>query len=187
MHNQLRIIGGKWRSRKISFLPLPGLRPTTDRIRETLFNWLSPYINGANCLDLFSGSGALSFEALSRGAKSVTIVDKSPKVIAKLEENAKTLQAINAEFYCLTIPEELTKIPKQIFDIVFLDPPFQQNLIKICCEKLLELGLVNKNTLVYIESEKELDIKFVMLQNFTILQSKATKNIGYHLIKLNAI
>src|SRR5262249_49167946 len=91
--NSVRIIGGKWRSRKIYFLDSEGLRPTADRSRETLFNWLAPFIQGANCIDLFSGSGALCFEALSRGAQSAILIDRSPQVVEQLRKTAAELQA----------------------------------------------------------------------------------------------
>jgi 16S rRNA (guanine966-N2)-methyltransferase len=130
--SKLRIIGGRWRGRKIRFLPLPGLRPTSDRIRETLFNWLMPTIKDARCLDLFAGSGALSFEALSRGAQSAVMIDQSPQVIAVLQENAALLKINTAEFYCATSPQGLKKLHLTPFDIVFLDPPFHQQLIAPC-------------------------------------------------------
>ena len=91
--HQLRIIGGQWRGRRLSFPDVEGLRPTPDRVRETLFNWLAPIIEGARCLDLFAGSGALSLEALSRGAAEVVMVDRDPQVIARLKENVATLSA----------------------------------------------------------------------------------------------
>jgi 16S rRNA (guanine966-N2)-methyltransferase len=184
---QLRIIGGKWRSRKISFLPLDEVRPTTDRTRETLFNWLQPYIENANCLDLFAGSGALSFEALSRGAKKVIAVDHSNKVIAKLKENAVILQATNLELYCFSIPENLDKIPNLDFDIIFLDPPFIKHLVKLCCEALEQLKFLKNRTLIYIEAESNLEIKENIPSSWEILKSSKTKQIGYYLIKKQMI
>ena len=168
----LRIIGGKWRSRKISFIPLKGVRPTTDAGRETLFNWLSPLIVGANCLDLFAGSGALGFEALSRGANKVVMVDASMRIISKLKENAESLQADNAEFYCAKIPERLSKIPEQSFDVVFLDPPFSKNLVKSTCQSLENSGLLAENAYIYIEAEKYLDIETVIPESWQILKHK---------------
>ncbi|HLA74608.1 MAG TPA: 16S rRNA (guanine(966)-N(2))-methyltransferase RsmD [Gammaproteobacteria bacterium] len=94
--NQLRIIGGAWRSRKLSFPDIAGLRPTPDRVRETLFNWLAPIIQGARCLDLFAGSGALGLEALSRGASEVVMIDRDPQVIAQLRAHIETLHAQGA-------------------------------------------------------------------------------------------
>src|SRR5512134_2593384 len=95
-NNRLRIIGGQWRGRRLNFIPSEDLRPTPDRVRETLFNWLMPLIHGARCLDLFAGSGALGLEALSRGAASVVLVDRDPRVIATLRKHMQTLKAEGA-------------------------------------------------------------------------------------------
>src|SRR4051812_43701530 len=103
---KLRIIGGQWRSRQITFPALSGLRPTPDRVRETLFNWLAPVIEGKRCLDLFTGSGALSFEALSRGAAQAVMVDRSSIITKHLQATLKTLDATNASIYTLQIPEQ---------------------------------------------------------------------------------
>ncbi|MDR1057783.1 MAG: 16S rRNA (guanine(966)-N(2))-methyltransferase RsmD [Coxiellaceae bacterium] len=182
----LRIIGGEWRSRKISFIPLKGVRPTTDARRETLFNWLAPAIVGANCLDLFAGSGALGFEALSRGARHVVMVDMSIKIINQLKANAKLLQADDIEFYCLSIPNRLNKISKQIFDIVFLDPPFHHDLVKPTCEKLAITGYLAKNAYMYIESEKDLDIRTIIPNSWQILRKKVSNLVASNLLTLRA-
>ncbi|MEI8054741.1 MAG: 16S rRNA (guanine(966)-N(2))-methyltransferase RsmD [bacterium] len=178
----LRIIGGKWRSRKISFVSLKGLRPTTDAVRETLFNWLAPVINNTNCLDLFAGSGALGFEALSRGAKHVVMVDASTQIISMLKKTAQLLNAEDVDFYSAKIPQALSKIPEQSFDIVFLDPPFNFDLIKPTCEKLVSSGYLAKNAIVYIEAEKELDIKKVTPESWQILRQKTVGQVGSHLL-----
>jgi len=169
----LRIIGGRWRSRKIKFTPLKGIRPTTDSNRETLFNWLAPSIVGANCLDLFAGSGALGFEALSRGAKHLTMVDASKKVIHQLRSNAELLEADNLEIICANIPKQLSKIPPEPFDILFLDPPFYHDLIKPTCEKLKNGEYLAKNGLIYIEAEKRLDIEKIIPKTWHILHKKS--------------
>ncbi|EKE01180.1 MAG: hypothetical protein ACD_21C00198G0001 [uncultured bacterium] len=178
----LRVIGGKWRSRKISFVPLKGVRPTTDATRETLFNWLAPVINSANCLDLFAGSGALGFEALSRGAKHVVMVDASMQVISNLKKNAQLLQTEDVEFYCAKIPQNINKIPEQSFDIIFLDPPFHHDLIKPTCEKLVSSGYLAKDAVIYIEAEKELDIKKVIPESWQILRQKIVGQVGSYLL-----
>lgn len=128
-HNQLRIIGGQWRGRKLSFASLPGLRPTPDRVRETLFNWLAAEIPGAHCLDLFAGSGALGLEALSRGASSVTLVDTAPEVTRTLQQHLQTLQSSAADVINCSATAWLPTAPAQHFDVVFLDPPFGQGLV----------------------------------------------------------
>jgi len=177
----LRIIGGKWRSRRISFIPLKGLRPTTDAGRETLFNWLAQDINNANCLDLFAGSGALSFEALSRGAKHVAAIDCKAPIISTLKKNAELLSAENIDFYLAKIPQNINKIPEQYFDIVFLDPPFYKDLIKPTCKKLNNSNYLAKNAIIYIESEKELDINSVIPKSWQILRQKNTGRTSCYL------
>jgi len=181
MKQSLRIIGGKWRSRKIAFPDVTGLRPSTDRVRETVFNWLTTYLQGAVCLDLFAGSGALGFESLSRGAKLAVMIDKSPKVIAQLKETAKLLNASNAEIILLKIPEEINLLPNYKYDIIFLDPPFKQNLIKPCCEWIEFSSQSKENTLIYIEAEAELNITEIIPKSWQILHNKKTKQVGYHL------
>ncbi|CAL7961971.1 16S rRNA m(2)G966 methyltransferase [Gammaproteobacteria bacterium] len=180
--SSLRIIGGKWRSRRISFVSLKGLRPTTDANRETLFNWLAPVISNTNCLDLFAGSGALGFEALSRGAKHVVMVDASTQVISMLKKTAQLLNAEDIDFYSAKIPQALNKIPKQSFDIVFLDPPFHFDLIKPTCEKLVNSGYLAKNAIIYIEVEKELDIKKVIPESWQILCQKTVGQVDSYLL-----
>src|SRR5689334_13621175 len=118
----IRIIGGTWRGRKLLVPDVPHLRPTPDRVRETLFNWLAPVLPGAHCLDAFAGSGALGFEALSRGAAQVVMVDESPVVIKHLQAQAVILKTTQAEIYRANVPQQLKK-PAKPFDIVFLDPP----------------------------------------------------------------
>lgn len=182
--SQVRIIAGKWRSRKITFVPIKGLRPTTDSCRETLFNWLAPYINDANCLDLFAGSGCLGFEALSRGAKHVVMVDAATQVMTILKQNAQELNCQEIDFYCAKIPQNINKIPIQSFDIIFLDPPFNSKLIEPVCEKLLSSGYLTKDTIIYIEAEKDLNLHAIIPQSWQILRQKITGQIGCYLIKI---
>lgn len=126
--NRVRIIGGQWRRRYLRFPDLPDLRPTPDRVRETLFNWLGQDITGWSCLDLFAGSGALSFEALSRHARLVVAVEKDRRALAALAENAKTLQAIGFELHAADALQFLS-LEQRRFDLVFLDPPFREDLL----------------------------------------------------------
>lgn len=179
----LRLIGGKWRSRKISFSTLPGVRPTTNVTRETLFNWLAPVITCAKCLDLFAGSGALGFEALSRGACHVVMVDTSMQVIKCLKANAERLSTNNVDFYCAEIPKNLDKIPPQPFEIVFLDPPFHHQLIQPTCERLQADGYLAKQALVYVEAEKNLVINEVIPKSWQILRHKTSGLVGYYLLQ----
>ncbi len=121
--NQVRIIAGQWRGRKLQFPDIEGLRPTSDRIRETLFNWLAPVVPGAVCLDLYAGSGALGFEAASRGAARVVMNDRDARVVRALRENCQRLAADQVEVVAGDARDCLVG-QKRRFDIVFLDPPF---------------------------------------------------------------
>jgi 16S rRNA (guanine966-N2)-methyltransferase len=152
--NQLRIIGGTWRSRRLDFPDVEGLRPTPDRVRETLFNWLMPIIHGARCLDLFAGSGALGLEALSRGAAAVVLVDRDPRVIATLRKHLQTLQAEGAALAQQGALDYLQGEPMP-FDIVFLDPPFRQGLLQPALELLVSRGWLAPGARIYIEQESE--------------------------------
>jgi 16S rRNA (guanine966-N2)-methyltransferase len=153
--NQLRIIGGEWRGRKLRFPDVEGLRPTTDRVRETLFNWLQPVIHGARCLDLFAGSGALGLEALSRGAANVCFVDSDRRAVQSLKDNLALLQD---QAGTVVQADALTylKAGPQPFDIVFLDPPFRKELLQPCLELLYSEGWLADNARLYIEVEQEL-------------------------------
>ena len=125
---QLRIVAGNWRSRLLQIADVPGLRPTSERIRETLFNWLTPGIHGSRCLDLCAGTGALGLEALSRGAKRVVFVEKSLKAAKTLRQNIETLGSEDAVVLNLDAQNYLAESPAERFDIVFLDPPFAAGL-----------------------------------------------------------
>lgn len=133
------------------------LRPTSDRVRETLFNWLNPVIEGANCLDLYAGSGVLGFEALSRGAASVTMVEQNRDTVDMLAKQAKALQASQVNIICDDAGNYLIG-PTQKFDIVFLDPPFSKNLLQKACETLLNKGHLHSDSLVYVESDSEIAV-----------------------------
>lgn len=177
--SELRIIGGKWRGRKIKFPCLPGLRPTPDRVRETLFNWLSPVIIQSRCLDLFAGSGSLGIEALSRGAKEVVFIDESFTALQALKDNFNKLHVENAKTHHAVYSSHL-QLDLKPFDIIFLDPPFHQELIKDCCEWLENQRLLNSPALIYIETElvtKELSLP----KNWEILRQKKAGKVYYYL------
>lgn len=155
----LRIIGGQWRGRKISFPAVDGLRPTPDRVRETLFNWLQPHIAGARCLDLYSGSGALGLEALSRGAASCAFVDRDSQVVRQIGENLKLLDSGDGELIHASADQWLSLqngALRKPFDIVFMDPPFNQGKVAGDCAALVSAGLLAENAIVYIETESRL-------------------------------
>lgn len=177
----IRIIGGQWRGRKLKVPDVLNLRPTPDRVRETLFNWLAPHIVGSRCLDLFAGSGALGFEALSRGATHVVMVDDSRVVTKLLAEERQLFQAENAEIYCAKAPLQL-KAPDQPFTIVFLDPPYGENLLLPCCFYLEEHSFLAPDAYIYLEARETLDEK-MLPANWQILKSKRAGQVAYHLVR----
>ena len=151
-NGQLRIIGGQWRGRKFSFVAAPGLRPTPDRVRETLFNWLAPNIQDARCLDLFAGSGALGFEALSRGAQQCDFVDSSREAVREIEKHLQALSATDAGTGHILDAQAFLTSAHTAYDIVFLDPPFKKGLVAPACALLDSAGLLADGALVYIET-----------------------------------
>jgi len=181
MKNELRIVGGTWRSRKIRFPDAPGLRPTPDRVRETLFNWLGQDLEGLVCLDLFAGSGALGFEAASRGAKRVVQVERGAEVCAALKQNCERLQALVVQIVQKDVSRYLAG-PTEAFDIVFLDPPFHEGLVEPCCQWLEERGWLADHALIYIEAEKE-KILDHMPETWQLHRHKQAGGVGYHLYK----
>jgi 16S rRNA (guanine966-N2)-methyltransferase len=181
--SELRIIAGKWRSRKLKFPANLPIRPTTNVVRETLFNWLAPFINGASCLDLFAGSGALGFEALSRGASYVVMVDQSYAVIEALKANAALLTAENIEFFCTSFSSKLKSPFARKFNIVFLDPPFTLNIIQDCCEWLVRNDLLAANALIYTETARQ-GKSLVLPCNWQIYHDKIRGDVRYSLWQL---
>lgn len=179
--NQLRIIGGTWRSRRITFPDVEGLRPSPDRVRETVFNWLAPVIEGARCLDLFTGSGALGLEALSRGAREVVFVDRDPRVVTELQQNLRLLQAQGAQVIGTDAQSYLQREPRP-FDVVFLDPPFRRDLLRPCIALLEERGWLAPAAYIYIEAERELAAPPLPPQ-WELLRSKSAGDVGYHLAR----
>jgi 16S rRNA (guanine966-N2)-methyltransferase len=185
-NNQLRVIGGQWRGRKLNFADGEGLRPTMDRVRETLFNWLQADIVGARCLDLFSGSGALGLEALSRYAAEVVMIDKNPQAIRMIRQNLELLAVENAQLIQsdakkylqnqLADPSEHNK-----FDIVFLDPPFNQHLVPVFCELLQQSQCLSDNALIYIEIEKSTKLP-PLPDSWTVLKEKKAGQLAYYLV-----
>ena len=179
--NQLRIIGGQWRGRKLPFPEVPGLRPTPDRVRETLFNWLTPVIPGARCLDLFAGSGALGLEALSRGAAQVVLVDNHAAVIKQLHANLALLHSNAAEAVKAAALHYL-KGPASAFDIVFLDPPYQADLLPECIERLEQGGWLNAHAWIYLEASSQSGLP-PLPPSWTVYRSKTAGEVGYHLVR----
>jgi len=151
--NEFRIIAGQWRRRKLHFPDAPGIRPSPDRVRETLFNWLQERIEGARCLDLFAGSGALGLEALSRGATQAVFVDQDRLTTAAIREHLGLLKAEGGEVQQAEALSWLAQAPRP-FDIVFLDPPFDADLLPKVCARLAE-GWLKPRACVYVEHAAE--------------------------------
>lgn len=150
--NSVRIIGGDWRGRRLQVADVPGLRPSGDRSRETLFNWLQPWLPAADCIDLFAGTGALGFEAASRGAASVVMIEKHPHAAEVLRQGIEQLQAIQVNLQvggAMTLIEELKP---DSFDLAFVDPPFDSNLGGLVLERLDKTGCIRRGGFVYVES-----------------------------------
>jgi 16S rRNA (guanine966-N2)-methyltransferase len=179
-NNQLRIIAGLWRGRKLSFPDVDGLRPTGDRIRETLFNWLAPEIQGARCLDLFAGSGALGIEALSRGAETSVLVERDTKAAAHLKANLEILKAeqgrvVNADVLGF-LQKGNTDAP---YHIIFIDPPFQLKLWQTVIEALEAGNWLADNATIYIESGR--DDEYQPPINWQLHRDKHAGAVSYRL------
>ena len=181
---RLRIIGGRWRSRQLPIVDLPGLRPTTDRVRETLFNWLQADIPAAYCLDLFAGSGALGFEAASRGAEQVVMLELQAEAFRKLCDNKQSLTADNIQCMQQDAIEWLTKaaemVEQQVFDVVFLDPPYASNLLEQACVLLEKSHLLAADAKIYIEHPSQQALP-ELPANWRIIRGKKAGQVGYYL------
>jgi 16S rRNA (guanine966-N2)-methyltransferase len=149
---QVRIIGGRWKGRRIPVYG-DGVRPTGDRIRETLFNWLAPHIRSVRCLDMYAGTGALGIEALSRGAGAVVFIEKNPRVAQLLRETLATLEGEGAEVVTGNAASALKSLPGP-FDLVFLDPPFDGPRLQDLCTLLEKSDVLAKTALIYMEMDK---------------------------------
>lgn len=152
--HKVRIISGLFKGRKLDVLDQDGLRPTTDRVRETLFNWIGNKVQGAKVLDLFTGSGALGLEALSRGAKDVTLVDNNIENVSLLKYELKSLpylQGATAQVVHQDALAFLRNNENQKYDLIFLDPPFNSNLLEQSVELIVTNNLIDENSLIYVE------------------------------------
>lgn len=181
--SKLRIISGEWRSRQLPIPNIEGLRPTPDRVRETLFNWINHDLPGARCADLFCGSGALGLEALSRGAKSAIFVDNSKVVARQMNDNLATLKAENYQVVQQNAAEFLATATPQPLDLIFLDPPFRKNWLAQIVP-LLENGWLADSALVYIEMEKEAALPSLP-SSWTLQKEKVAGQLVYRLFAVN--
>jgi 16S rRNA (guanine966-N2)-methyltransferase len=184
--NHLRIIGGVWRGRKLSFPDADGLRPTGDRIRETLFNWLAPEIQGAHCLDLFAGSGALGLEALSRGAKYSLMLEKNAEAARQLNSNLQLLQADNGKVEQADSLGWLTRQqPAQRFDIVFIDPPFALDLWEKIAAALEAGNWLSDEATIYLEAPR--DAQLHLPGNWQVHRDKQAGQVSFRLYHRHAV
>ena len=181
-HNRLRIIGGEWRRRVLDFAPVPGLRPTPDRVRETLFNWLQPTLPGARCLDLFAGSGALGWEAASRGAGRVVLVDRDRRVTRHLARVREQLGASRVEI--IEAPAEgFLRGEPQGFDVVFADPPFDSELLASVLPLLRAPGWLVPQARVYAEFDARRSLP-ALDPAWSVLREGRAGHVGYALLAL---
>jgi len=169
----VRIIGGQWRGRKLQVAAVEGLRPSSDRVRETLFNWLQPWLPDAVCLDLFAGSGALGFEALSRGAASAVMLEQAPAVAAALQRQQQLLQADTLQIMRADALSWLREAHvAQEFDLVFVDPPWQLQCQQQVLASLQQRGWLSTAALVYVELPAQSDLQ-LDAQRWSTLKQKA--------------
>jgi 16S rRNA (guanine966-N2)-methyltransferase len=187
--NSVRIIAGVWRGRRVNFPDMPDLRPTPDRVRETLFNWLQHTIVNMRCLDLFAGSGALGLEALSRGAKALVFVEQAQRAArglqAELERLGGTAKSRVVEMGAsrfLRTPGEVYGAP---FDVVFLDPPYRRDALAEFIPLLDAGNWVKPGGLVYLENERAAGVPGLP-SHWELLKSKSAGEVGYHLVRVNA-
>jgi 16S rRNA (guanine966-N2)-methyltransferase len=180
---RLRIVAGKWRSRLLPIADVPGLRPTSERIRETLFNWLAATIEGSRCLDLYAGSGALGLEALSRGASEVVFVENSSDAVAVLEESIAALDAAGARVVAIDALRYL-RGDAEPFDIVFLDPPFAADLLEDLCRLLDERDWLAAGARVYLEQDHDRPLPRLP-DGWTVLKQKTAGKVRYTLATAN--
>ncbi|GLT13264.1 16S rRNA (guanine(966)-N(2))-methyltransferase RsmD [Vibrio algivorus] len=178
----VRIISGLWRGRKLPVHDAQGLRPTTDRVKETLFNWLAADIPHARCLDLFAGSGGLGFESASRQAELVTMVELNKQAYQQLVTNSNQLKANNIEIHQQDALLFLQQ-PGQAYDVVFIDPPFRQGLLEQTLNLLQQNGWLTENSLVYIETEKELQLPEIP-EHWQLHREKTAGQVCYRLYQL---
>jgi 16S rRNA (guanine966-N2)-methyltransferase len=182
--NSVRIIGGAWRGRRVHFPDMPALRPTPDRVRETLFNWLQHSLAATRCLDLFAGSGALGLEALSRGAAEVVFVEQFPAAARTLQEQLLRLGGEGKGRVMEMGAARFLRTPAKPFDIVFLDPPFGKNALAEYVPMLDSGNWLAPSGLVYLENERNAGLPQLPAR-WEVLKSKSAGEVGYHLARIN--
>ncbi|WP_462150751.1 16S rRNA (guanine(966)-N(2))-methyltransferase RsmD [Pseudoalteromonas xiamenensis] len=175
----IRIIGGKYRGRKLPVKDVEGLRPTTDRVKETLFNWLMQDVRDATVLDCFAGSGGLGFEALSRFAATVTFIERDKSAAQQIDANMAAVKATNARVLQSDALTTTQTQATQQYDIVFVDPPFRKALAATICTQLETNGWLAKEAIIYIEVEQELELN--VPENWRLYKEKKAGQVAYRL------
>ena len=180
---KVRITSGEWKNRNLEVPDIDGLRPTSERVRETLFNWLMPSIHKSVCLDLFAGSGSLGFEALSRGARHCTFVEKSKLAFRQIKTTRTILNAMNSEIHNCDAIDFLSSVHNHNFNLVFLDPPFSDDYLISSIESIHEYQLVSRGGYIYIEFNKNNDL-FDLPDNWSVIRKKIYGNVCFILIEI---
>jgi 16S rRNA (guanine966-N2)-methyltransferase len=183
--NNVRIIAGRWRGRRIAFPDIEGLRPTPDRVRETVFNWLQPLVSGARCLDLFAGSGVFGFECLSRGAGEAVFIERDTRICQQLKATASQLAASGAQIIRADALDWLREAAVRPFDLVFLDPPYASEMLMPACELLSERQWLAPEASIYLEAPANASLSFLP-QAWRVVRSKRAGQVGYHLARVTA-
>lgn len=173
----LRIIAGKWRGRKLDVLDIDGLRPTPNRVRETVFNWLQPFLAEAHCLDLFAGSGALGFEAISRGAAGVTMIELNTTAAGQLQSNCQILSADNCLVENKTAQAFIGSNTQQ-FDIVFIDPPYQAELWTEIANQLVATNCLANKARIYVECPSNIELP-ALPEQWQLIKDKKAGDVRY--------
>ncbi len=182
---QLRIIGGEWRGRKLLFPAVADLRPTPDRVRETLFNWLQMQIADSRCLDLFAGSGALGLEALSRGAREVVMVEQERSAAAQIRQHLQTLNCTNGRVESSDVLRFLQSAGTP-HNVVFIDPPYRLNLLASCCQLLEQNGWLAEHAYIYLEDNAKNGTP-ELPDHWQLVRSKKAGDVGYHLAQRQTV
>ena len=180
---KVRITSGEWKNRNLEVPDIDGLRPTSERVRETLFNWLMSSIHNSVCLDLFAGSGSLGFEALSRGARHCTFVEKSKLAFRQIKTTRTILNAMNSEAHNCDAIDFLSSVHNHNFNLVFLDPPFSDDYLISSIESIHEYQLVSRGGYIYIEFNKNNDL-FDLPDNWSVIRKKIYGNVCFILIEV---
>ena len=183
--NSVRIISGDWRGRRLTVADVPGLRPSGDRSRETLFNWLQPWIAGAECAELFAGTGALGFEAVSRGASSVLMIEKHPKAQAQLEQSIEQLQAIQVNLHKGGAMSMLETFKPDSFDIVFVDPPFNSNLGGLVVQRLDSTACIRRGGFIYLETSASENTEVATPKDWSVWRDQQIGEVRMQVFRRN--